>query len=148
MGTDVSAPVLRRVAARRASRPPSSVACALLLALTKLALATLGVARTVRWIEARTAERPTVDTVPADAVTAIARRVAVAGVWYPGRAMCLEQSLVLYYLLRRAGAAPQLRFGFHLYPFAAHAWVEHGGAPINEDPYFLGKLTPFPEWPR
>lgn len=52
----------------------------------------------------------------------------------PLRTNCLEQSLVLWWLLERRGIAAELRIGArrdadHL---EAHAWVELGGQVLNE----------------
>ena len=56
----------------------------------------------------------------------------MAAALYPGRAACLERSLVLYWWLRRAGVPVQFRMGAQLYPFLAHAWVERDGRVIND----------------
>jgi len=58
--------------------------------------------------------------------------VAMAGALYPGRAKCLEQSLTLYYLLRRKGIAAKYCQGVQPFPFQAHAWVEYRGQVIND----------------
>jgi hypothetical protein len=52
--------------------------------------------------------------------------------WLPGN--CLSRSLALYYLLRKAGAAPHLRLGVSLADatFSAHAWVELDGRVLND----------------
>jgi hypothetical protein len=65
-------------------------------------------------------------------VKAAERAVALASALYPGRAKCLEQSLVLYYLLRRRGIAVQYCQGVMAYPFEAHAWVEYAGEVLND----------------
>jgi len=51
----------------------------------------------------------------------------------PVRGNCLSRSLVLWYLLRRAGVQGELRVGVSTQegPFAAHAWVEYEGRPLN-----------------
>ena len=69
-------------------------------------------------------------------------RVALASALYPGRALCLERSLVLYHYLRRAGVSVRLRLGVQPYPFAAHAWVELEGKPLNNVPEHVGHFTP------
>jgi hypothetical protein len=51
---------------------------------------------------------------------------------YPGRARCLEQSLVLYYLLRRRGVALHYRQGVMPHPFQAHAWIEYRDEVITD----------------
>lgn len=43
---------------------------------------------------------------------------------------CLTSSLVLTALLARRGIAAKLVIGVRPEPFAAHAWVEHGGRPL------------------
>ncbi|MGB0034024.1 MAG: lasso peptide biosynthesis B2 protein [Candidatus Acidiferrales bacterium] len=50
------------------------------------------------------------------------------------RVNCLEQSLVLRWLLRRRGIAAELRFGARkeANSFEAHAWVEFGGTVLND----------------
>jgi hypothetical protein len=58
--------------------------------------------------------------------------VAMAGALYPARAMCLEQSLTLYYLLRREGILVGYCQGAVPYPFESHAWVEYRGEPVND----------------
>ena len=47
---------------------------------------------------------------------------------------CLEQSLALWCLLGRQGIASELRIGVRKSgeKFEAHAWVEYGGATLNE----------------
>jgi len=75
---------------------------------------------------------------------AVGRRVALAAAFYPRRALCLEQSLALYVMLRRAGAPALLRIGVRPVPFAAHAWVEIDGQAVNEPQDFITQLVPFP----
>ena len=50
------------------------------------------------------------------------------------RANCLEQSLVLWWLLRRLGIESDLRIGVHkiVDRLEGHAWVEYGGLALNE----------------
>lgn len=53
---------------------------------------------------------------------------AAVGLGWPGRS-CLRQSLLLYWLLRRAGLQPALRLGAARTQggLSAHAWVELDG---------------------
>jgi hypothetical protein len=81
---------------------------------------------------------------PHDLVRQTADRVAQAGAFYPGRAECLEQSLVLLILLRRRGLPAQLRLGVQNFPFSAHAWVELDGRPVNEREELVTQMTTFP----
>ena len=69
---------------------------------------------------------------PSAELTARMVRAAVHhGVGHP---TCLEESLALWWLLGRRGIASQLRIGIkkQSQKFEAHAWVELGGAPLNE----------------
>ena len=63
----------------------------------------------------------------ADLEQAVARR-------WPFRTNCLEQSLVLLWLLRRRGIPAELRIGARkdANRFEAHAWVEFEGAILND----------------
>jgi hypothetical protein len=51
-----------------------------------------------------------------------------------GNPACLEQSLALWWLLGRQGIASSVRIGTRKtdQKFEAHAWVESGGAALNE----------------
>jgi hypothetical protein len=51
-----------------------------------------------------------------------------------GDPTCLEISLALWWLLARQGIASDLRVGIRKYgeKFEAHAWVECGGATLND----------------
>ena len=48
---------------------------------------------------------------------------------------CLEESLTLWYVLRKNGIAASLRIGVRKEneKFEAHAWVEHRGEALNQD---------------
>jgi len=50
------------------------------------------------------------------------------------RASCLEESLILWHLLRKQGYAAKLRIGVRKAAgkFEAHAWVEHQGTALNQ----------------
>ena len=63
-----------------------------------------------------------------------ARMVAVASHRAPVAANCLPRSLVLWGLLRSQGVESTLRLGFRREDraFAAHAWVERLGVPLND----------------
>jgi len=52
----------------------------------------------------------------------------------PVHTTCLEQSLALWYLLRKQNIPASLRIGVRKSPekFEAHAWVECAGAALNE----------------
>lgn len=59
-------------------------------------------------------------------------RAAVRHSWV--HATCLEESLVLWWLLGRQGIASELRVGVRKQgaKFEAHAWVECAGAALND----------------
>ncbi len=62
--------------------------------------------------------------------------VALAARYSPWKPTCLEQSLVLYYLLRKTGVEVRFVIGTTTPPtgFAAHAWVEHSGRVLGAQP--------------
>lgn len=113
-------------------RAPSVVRCGFMIFFVKLSLRTRGFGRTLRWIRKRVEAIAEVASGDLEAIKATEYTVAMAGAFYPGRALCLEQSLVLYYLLRRQGVPVKYRQGIQAHPFAAHAWVEYRGEPIND----------------
>ena len=77
----------------------------------------------------------------------IARLVDAAAHWNPAPASCLVRSMVLCRLLQRRGLAAELRIGVAQPDggFAAHAWVEHGGAALAEGGAASERYTPFDE---
>lgn len=110
---------------------------------TRASLKLAGFRRTVRaakWLGDRYRHRPR--RLEAEQV---ARAVATAAAFFPGRAICLEQSVALHVLLRRSGHPAALRVGVQPYPFRAHAWVELDGVPVYENADQLVKFVPFPE---
>lgn len=64
----------------------------------------------------------------------IARMEAAAARNVVFQTNCLEQSLVLWWLLRRRGIASELRIGARKDSdrFEAHAWVEYGSQVLND----------------
>ncbi len=61
------------------------------------------------------------------------------------RANCLEQSLVLWWLLRRQDLAAELRIGVRKQAarFEAHAWVVHDGLVLNDSEDIHRHYSPF-----
>lgn len=129
--------------ARSGLRVPAYWRCALALCVAWLTLRVVGFARTLRQARSIAERRPAMPAGAAE-VRRIADRVAVVAAFFPGRVLCLEQSLALYWLLRRRGAAVKLRVGVHPAPFAAHAWIEYEGVPVNEDDDRIRELLPLP----
>lgn len=124
-------------------RPPAVLTCMCLLLAVKIALRVVGFGHTALWIRQRVRTIPAVANVDSDQLRAIEHSVAMAGALFPGRALCLEQSLVLYYLLRGRGARVLFRLGVLPHPFAAHAWIEHRGIPLNDVPEHVNAFMPF-----
>ncbi len=129
------------------TRLPSTAACALALVAVKLGLKLAGFGRTFAAASRLVRGRGS-GSVTAAALSEAVRRVALVAAFYPGRALCLEQSLTLWLLLRRRGIDADLRLGVQPYPFGAHAWVEHRGEPVNESPEFVRTFTILPSFAR
>lgn len=70
----------------------------------------------------------------ADVACKTSRMVRAALRYSPLHFTCLEESLALWYLLRRQGLSPQLRIGVRKIDgrFEAHAWVECAGEALNQ----------------
>lgn len=126
-------------------RVPSVPACGVLLAAVRISLKTVGFDRTIRVVRRLADRAPLRPEADVAAFPHAARAVALAGAFFPGRAICLEQALALYLALRRRGFPVELRIGVQPYPFFAHAWVEHQGHPVNEDPEVVRHFVTFPE---
>jgi hypothetical protein len=75
----------------------------------------------------------------------IARLVRAAANHGLYRANCLEQSLVLWSLLKRNGLESEIRFGARKEEdeLQAHAWVEFLGIALNEDHGVEQRYAPF-----
>lgn len=133
------------MSARIETRAPGGLSCLAVLVAVKLGLLTLGFGRCFalagRLLGARTGAEA-----PAAMLRETVRRVAVVAAFFPGRALCLEQSLALWVLLRRRGIEVDLRLGVQPYPFGAHAWVEHRGQPVNERPELVGSFVTLPSF--
>jgi hypothetical protein len=62
----------------------------------------------------------------------ICTAVEKACIWYPKKALCLQRSAVTTCMLRSRGIPADMVIGVRSMPFHAHAWVETGGAVIND----------------
>jgi hypothetical protein len=116
---------------------------AIALIAIKLMLLVIGFARTHAFLQWRVRDLPTTTDPDAATLDASARSIVAAAILIPGRIECLEQSLALWYLLRRRGVPVELTFGMRQYPFGAHAWVTYRGEPLNEDREALRHYVPF-----
>lgn len=129
-----------------ATYPPATILCGFHLLVVIGALRACGLVRTHRLLTWLTrGRRPSGVSSLAEAES-VARRVALAAALYPGRARCLEQSLTLYWLLRRMNMDAVLRLGVQPLGFTAHAWIEYGGRPVLEGE-IVRTVLPFPELP-
>lgn len=140
MGMTRSFPALSH---RGLNRGPSWVACTLALVGATAALRLLGLRRSIAIARRLGSRKPMLVEPSPDFLAMVVRRVDTAAVFFPGRALCLEQSLALYVCLRRAGVPVDLRIGVQPYPFTAHAWVEYLGEPVGESHDRVGKFVPF-----
>lgn len=124
-------------------RGPGVVTCFLTMACMDVLARIVGLRRTFGLM--RRLMPPPAEPRDADAIIAqTTHNVAVAGAFYPRRALCLEQSLTLFLLLRRRGVPAELRLGVQPRPFRAHAWIEAGGRPIGEPASLPLTLVAFP----
>lgn len=131
--------------AAAALRLPSYATCILLLTEIKLRLAMTGYHRTLEGLRRRVDQVPISQSPSLSGVRSVEYRLARAGALYPGRALCLEQSLALFGLLRLQGVDVRFRLGVRPHPFAAHAWVEYQGHPINDVSEHIRLFSPFPD---
>jgi hypothetical protein len=74
----------------------------------------------------------------------VARVVAMAARHTLAPNTCLHRSLALWWLLGRRGLDSQLKMGARLHDgrLDAHAWVEHDGIVVNDDPEVTRGYTP------
>lgn len=108
----------------------------LLLPMASLALRLAGFRRLQAVLVRLSPVAPKFSREPAAERAALTARIVGAAARHGlGRPNCLRQSLVLWWLLRRQGISAELRIGVRKtgQVLEAHAWVEHEGAPINEE---------------
>ena len=111
---------------------------AIVLPLVRWSLRLRGYGKTITALELRVQfKAKEVETRPEmrDGVQVTCRMVRTALRYSPAQFTCLEESLTLWYLLRRQGIPACLRIGVRKEneKFEAHAWVEHGGEALNQD---------------
>jgi hypothetical protein len=128
------------------SRRPSYIACTIGLTFVDASLRLLGLKRSVAIARRLAAGRPERIEGVRPLLGETMRRVSTVAAFYPRRALCLEQSLLLYILLRRRGIPVELRLGVQPFPFVAHAWIEYQSRPVNESEDFVTTLAPFPSF--
>ena len=111
---------------------------AIVLPLVRWSLRLRGYGKTFTALELRVQfKAKEVETRPEmrDGVQVTCRMVRAALRYSLAQFTCLEESLTLWYLLRRQGIPACLRIGVRKEneKFEAHAWVEHGGEALNQD---------------
>ena len=107
------------------------------LAATWLGLRVAGFRRWKRallWLTPRTPSGNARESASAEAARSIARMQQTAARHLVFRPNCLEQSLVLWWLLQRRGIPAELRIGARKAEgrFEAHAWVESDGVVLSD----------------
>lgn len=117
--------------------------CALTLVAAVLAVRVFGLRRTLTLARRRARSVPATAVPTPEYLAGVVRQVDTAAAFFPGRALCLEQSLALYAVLRWAGVDVRLLLGAQPYPFTAHAWVEYRREPVGESSDRVGRFVPF-----
>ena len=110
----------------------------LALPLVHASIALAGYGRTKRWLEYLSHNPAPHPATPnhIDAARSAARMASIAGRRGTVTATCLRQSLLVYWLLRRRGLAPELKLGVRKQQGVvdAHAWVEIQGESLDPHP--------------
>ena len=106
----------------------------ILLPMVRASLRLRGYNRTYVSLQKKLHQEVGLPSGSAKEVEKTSRMVRVALRYSPARFTCLEQSLTLWYLLRKQGVATQLRIGVRKMDgkFEAHAWVEHEGVALQQ----------------
>jgi hypothetical protein len=125
-------------------RQPTVFWCLILICWFKLLLSLSGFFGTLEWLRRCLTPLPATRSATVESVRRAERIVATAGAVFPGRAQCLEQTLVLYYLLRTRGVSVTYWQGVQLFPFQAHAWLTYGEEIVNDVPEHVRQFTPLP----
>lgn len=114
----------------------------------RLALRILGLPRLRAWM-ARSARTDGAWTPTLAEVIELARLVNGAANHAIVPATCLTRSCCLVWLLGRHGVAAELRIGVSRAggAFAAHAWVEYQGVPVNDTADVADRFAPFDTLP-
>lgn len=129
----------------REIRVPSILKSGFMIVALKASLKLRGYKRTVEWIRRRVEHVPARADVDPTVVKAAEWWVAMAAAFYPGRAQCLERSLVLYYVLRRQGVPVRYCHGLQPWPLLSHAWVEYRGEVVNDVPERVNEFSRLPD---
>jgi len=111
---------------------------AMLLPLVRWSLRLRGYGKTFTWLQKRAQFQPEAAGARPELqeeVQITCRMVRAALRYSLAQYSCLEESLTLWYLLRKQGIPACLRIGVRKEneKFEAHAWVEHDGEALNQD---------------
>jgi Transglutaminase-like superfamily len=111
---------------------------AILLPLVRWSLRLRGYGKTFTSLQSRAqfqAKGTETPTESREEVQVVCHMVRAALRYSIAQYTCLEESLALWYLLRKQGIPACLRIGVRKQKeqFEAHAWVEHGGEALNQD---------------
>lgn len=133
------------VSATSEIRVPSVIQSGLMILALKASLKLRGYKGTIEWIRQRVEGVPVRADVDPTVVKAAEWRVAMAAALYPGRAECLERSLVLYYILRRQGVPVSYCHGVRPSLLTAHAWIDYRGEVVNDVPEHVKEFFRLPD---
>ena len=108
-----------------------------LLSLLRIKLRLGGYKKTLQYLQNRLdgrSDSPFSDQQNSSILQMTCRMVRAAAHYSPGQATCLEQSLLLWYLLRSEGIPATVKIGVRKQSetFEAHAWVEQDGIALNQ----------------
>ncbi len=127
------------------------------LSLVRGSLRLRGYKKTQQWLQKKLDDRPSPAPQLQDVNSQLemtCRMVRAAERYSPGQASCLEESLLLWYLLQSQHISVSIRIGVRKQGerFEAHAWVEKDGVALNQHEEqhrhyspFDGNLQPPPE---
>lgn len=88
------------------------------------------------------AVKPVPSRDPVEIVATASRAFELSTRFVPSATKCLRRSIALRSHLRRRGMAPKLVVGVKLNSFAAHAWVQHETAVLNDSLENVLRFTP------
>jgi Transglutaminase-like superfamily len=115
------------------------------LPLVWLGLRVMGLPRLQAWLQRRPLAPEPAKALALPHIQALGDAVNIAARHTPFPVTCLTRSLLLGWLLRRRGVPSSLRIGVRLTQgaFAAHAWVECAGVPVNDRPDIAAQFASF-----
>ena len=122
------------------------VGLAIATRLTRLSIRTLGFSATVRLMgRLPRMGRPAQPDAVLDRLASDIASVSTS----PYGASCLDRSVLLWFLMRQQHLDGEIRIGvvFTGDQLEGHAWVEHNGTVVNDDPDVATRFTVFDEDP-